>query len=187
MNNTSRRSFFSQLFEKSTPARTPAPRIVFSTPFIGEILLVPYNFAPRNWAFCNGQTLSISSNTALFSILGTTYGGNGQTTFALPNLNGQSPIGVGQGPGLPNYELGETLGAETHTLTVSEMPAQPTSFNEVMVHGTGGTQGTGLAKGGVLGNTAFNLSGSGQPVSNMPPYLVLNYIICLSGVFPPRP
>jgi microcystin-dependent protein len=181
---TSRRSFFSRLFNKPTPA--PMPRSVFADPYLCEILIVPYNFAPRGWAFCNGQLLNIASNAALFAILGTTYGGNGTTTFALPNLNGRAPIGVGQGPALPNYTLGQTTGAETHTLTVNQMPTQAISFNEIMVRGTGGTQGTGLAKGGVLGNTTLNVSGDGQAHNNMPPYLVMNYIIALQGVFPPR-
>jgi microcystin-dependent protein len=93
-----------------------------STPFLGMIILVPYNFAPRGWAFCNGQILSISQNTALFSLLGTTYGGNGQTTFALPDLRGRVPISSGQGPGLNDYTLGEVSGSETHTLLITEMP-----------------------------------------------------------------
>jgi microcystin-dependent protein len=93
-----------------------------SEPFIGQIILVPYNFAPRGWAFCNGQLLPIAQNTALFSLLGTTFGGNGQTTFALPDLRGRVPISSGQGPGLQDYDLGQVGGAETQTLTVSEMP-----------------------------------------------------------------
>src|SRR3954465_13916452 len=94
-----------------------------ATPFIGQISLFGGNFAPRGWAFCKGQLLAISQNTALFSILGTTYGGNGQTTFALPDLRGRVPIHFGQGPGLSSYALGETGGAETTTLTVNELPA----------------------------------------------------------------
>jgi microcystin-dependent protein len=93
-----------------------------SEPFIGQIILVPYNFAPRGWAFCNGQLLPIAQNTALFSLLGTTFGGNGQTTFALPDLRGRVPISSGQGPGLQDYDLGQVGGSETQTLTVSEMP-----------------------------------------------------------------
>src|SRR5688500_15190919 len=89
---------------------------------IGEIRLFAGNFAPRSWAFCSGQILSIAQNTALFSILGTTYGGNGQTTFALPDLRGRVPLSPGQGPGLPNYTLGQMSGETTHTLTQSEMP-----------------------------------------------------------------
>jgi microcystin-dependent protein len=94
-----------------------------STPFLGQIMLVPYNFPPRGWAFCNGQILSIAQNTALFSLLGTTFGGNGQTTFALPDLRGRVPISSGQGPGLQNYTIGEVAGSETKTLTQAEMPA----------------------------------------------------------------
>src|SRR6266568_2255274 len=90
-------------------------------PFLGEIILVPYNFAPQGWAFCEGQLLSIAQNTALFSLLGTTYGGDGRTTFALPDLRGRVPIHFGQGPGLPNYNLGDKAGEESHTLTQSEL------------------------------------------------------------------
>src|SRR3954467_10025114 len=93
-----------------------------SEPFIGEVRMFGGNFAPRGWAFCNGQLLSISQNTALFSLLGTTYGGNGQTTFALPNLQGRVPMHVGQGPGLTNRTQGEVAGTETHTLNANEMP-----------------------------------------------------------------
>ncbi len=93
-----------------------------SQPFIGMIILVPYNFAPRGFAFCNGQILSIAQNTALFSLLGTTYGGNGQTTFALPDLRGRVPVSSGQGPGLNNYDLGEVTGVETLTLNINQMP-----------------------------------------------------------------
>src|SRR5215211_5023310 len=93
-----------------------------SEPFIGQIMLVPYNFAPRGWAFCQGQIMSIAQNTALFSLLGTTYGGNGQTTFALPDLQGRFPNGAGQGPGLSSYTLGQVAGAESVTLTQQQMP-----------------------------------------------------------------
>src|SRR5450755_1620262 len=93
-----------------------------STPFLGMIILVPYNFAPKGWAFCAGQILLISQNSALFSLLGTTYGGNGSTTFALPDLRGRVPISSGQGPGLSNFNLGQVAGAESHMLTASEMP-----------------------------------------------------------------
>jgi microcystin-dependent protein len=92
-------------------------------PFLGMIILVPYNFAPQGWAFCAGQILPISQNTALFSLLGTTFGGNGQTTFALPDLRGRVPVGTGQGPGLSSYDLGQISGSENVTLTVNEMPA----------------------------------------------------------------
>src|SRR4051812_113885 len=94
-----------------------------STPFLGEIRMVGFNFAPRGWALCNGQILSIAQNTALFSILGTTYGGNGQTTFALPDLRGRVPVSAGQGPGLSSYDLGQVTGSENVTLTVQQLPA----------------------------------------------------------------
>lgn len=93
-----------------------------SEPFLGMVILVPYNFAPRGWAFCQGQILSIAQNTALFSLLGTTFGGNGQTTFALPDLRGRVPNSAGQGPGLANYDLGEVGGVENTTLTLLQMP-----------------------------------------------------------------
>ena len=94
-----------------------------SSPFIGQILTVPYNFAPKHWAFCNGQLLPINQNTALFSLLGTQYGGNGQTTFALPDLQGQVPVNFGQGNGLSQYEIGESGGESAHTLTEAEIPS----------------------------------------------------------------
>src|SRR6185503_17212020 len=94
-----------------------------SEPFLGMIIIVPYNFAPRGWAFCNGQILPIAQNTALFSLLGTTFGGNGQTTFALPDLRGRVPNSSGQGPGLSSYDLGQVGGVESETLTINQLPA----------------------------------------------------------------
>jgi microcystin-dependent protein len=164
-----------------------------SEPFIGQIILVGFNFAPRGWAFCQGQLLSIAQNTALFSLLGTTYGGNGQTTFALPDLRGRVPIGFGQGPGLQNYVLGQTGGQETHTLISNEMP----SHN----HGLGANSNDAVdsnpvnnfpAAQGAYANTAngqmspTQLTGGSQPHNNLQPYLVLNYCIALVGIFPSR-
>ena len=125
-----------------------------STPFLGMIILVPYNFAPRGWAFCQGQLLPISQNTALFALLGTQYGGNGQTTFALPNLQGRVPIGQGQGAGLSNYSLGQVGGVETVTLTVNQMPAH----THVITPG-------GLAATSRVKNAAGNRQ---TPVGNVP-------------------
>jgi microcystin-dependent protein len=166
-------------------------------PFLGQILLVPYNFAPRGWALCNGQILSIAQNTALFSLLGTTYGGNGQTTFALPDLRGRVPVGSGQGPGLASYDLGAVAGTETVTLLTSEMPA-----HNHMVQASNGYSaatpenafpGSDSATSiyDAAANTTMNpmmigAAGGSQPHENRQPYQVLNYIIALEGIFPSR-
>jgi len=165
-----------------------------SEPFIGSVILFAGNFAPRGWAFCDGQLLAISQNTALFSILGTTYGGNGVTTFALPDLRGRSPIGPRQGPGLSNHDLGETGGVETVTLNVNELPAhqhlQPASDAEQDTNRPGNAV---PARGGVYAGSGdgttldpTSIAGGNQPHQNRPPYLGLNYIIALEGIFPSR-
>lgn len=159
-------------------------------PFLGEIKICSFNFPPQGWAFCDGQFLPISQNQALFSILGTTYGGNGQTTFALPNLSGRSPIHVGQGVG-----LGQLGGETAHTLTVSELP-----MHNHTPMGSSATATLASPFGNVwaqasqnpfaaVPNTAMNpscitVTGGGQPHENMSPYLVLCFVIALSGIFP---
>ena len=166
---------------------------------IGEIRMFAGNFAPRNWALCQGQLLPISQNTALFSILGTTYGGNGQTTFALPDFRGRVPVGQGQGPGLPSVQLGEVGGEWSHTLTVNEMPAHnhvataPGSSAATSKSPSGAAPAftaSGSSYGpaadlamipGTIGNT-----GGSQPHPNVQPYLGMNFIICLFGVYPSR-
>jgi microcystin-dependent protein len=167
-----------------------------SNPFLGEIRLVPYNFAPKGWAFCDGQILSISQNTALFSLLGTTYGGNGQTTFALPDLRGRHATESGQGPGLSNISLGEVGGTETTTLLQTNMPAHThlMNANNGGPQTTDRPQGAVLTRGGVYAsspNTTMNpqtigIAGGSQPFSHRPPYLGLHYIIALAGIFPSR-
>ena len=171
-----------------------------SEPFIGEIFMGGYNFAPRGYALCQGQLLSISQNTALFSLLGTTYGGNGQTTFALPDLRGRVPMGWGQGPGLSPNSLGQVSGTETVTLLVTQMPAHNHLVNAVSEPGDGSSpQGTFLANSGALDKeykatgTMVNMNanavapaGGSQPHSNMQPYLVLNIYIAIEGIFPSR-
>ncbi|MDB6053818.1 MAG: phage tail collar domain protein [Verrucomicrobiales bacterium] len=172
-----------------------------ATPFIGEITLFAGNFAPRGWAFCNGQLLSISQNTALFSILGTTYGGNGQTTFALPDLRGRVPIHPGQGPGLSNYNLGQLGGTENVTLSTTQLPPHNHPVNAVAsggnqaspvgnlpaVESTGTSKDfsnaatTGQMSPGMIANT-----GGGSPVPVLQPYGCVNYIIALQGIFPSR-
>ncbi|TGE14486.1 phage tail protein [Hymenobacter elongatus] len=166
--------------------------------FVGEICVFPFNFAPTGWAFCNGQLLPISQNTALFSLLGTYYGGDGKSTFALPNLQGQVAVGQGQGPGLSNYDLGQQSGSSTVTLLTSELPAHTHTLaltystelgtlgspdNAYLAsNGSGEPQyepsGTGSSAGGAVSESA--------PHNNMQPYLALNYCIALRGIFPPR-
>jgi len=160
------------------------------TPFLGELKIISWNYAPKGWAFCNGQFLPINQNQALFSLLGTTYGGNGQTTFALPDLRGDIPIHVGNG-----FILGQQGGQEAHTLTQSEMPQHihvmsasdnnatapiPTMFAKT---NNGYAAPNNLTT--LLPTTVTNVGGS-QPHTNMQPYLTLNIIIALQGVFPSR-
>ncbi|MEO7305964.1 MAG: tail fiber protein [Ferruginibacter sp.] len=173
-------------------------------PFVAEIRIFPFNFAPHGWAFCNGQLLPISQNTALFSLLGTTYGGNGQTTFALPDLQGRAAMFDGQGPGLSLRDLGETGGSETITLLTTEMPVHTHVVNAKVAGGiaspTDMVWGTSSAAK-VAANFyapaapspvsmnpgALTVNGGNQPHNNMMPYLTLNFNIALQGVFPPRP
>src|SRR5688500_13970803 len=169
-------------------------------PFVAEIRIFPFSFAPVGWAFCDGQLLPISQNTALFSLLGTTYGGNGQSNFALPDLQGRAPMHPGQGPGLSLHDLGETGGSETVTLSESEIPVHShamrcatqdsadvgiVSNNSSFAQAVGGspyqtTQDTTLAP------EAIAPAGGDLPHNNLMPYLTLNFNIALQGVFPPR-
>jgi microcystin-dependent protein len=176
--------------------------------FISQISMFANNFPPRGWAFCNGQILSIAQNTALFSLIGTTYGGNGQTTFALPNLQGRVPIHPGQLAGGSNYVLGETSGTENTTLTSSQMPAH-THPTTVTIQSAASTQSPTTEPAGavLVGGTTFGIfapapdgtamnpgmatatvgvAGSSQPVSILQPFLCINFCICLEGVFPSR-
>lgn len=175
-----------------------------SNPFLAEIRIFAGNFAPTGWALCDGQLMPISQNTALFSLLGTTYGGNGVSTFALPNLQGAAPLGAGQGPGLSLRDLGETGGEQTVTLLATEMPAH--AHTVMAVDGAGdttsvagmawakaqvGRQATNLysARGTsppTMNPFAMSIAGGGLPHNNMPPYLTLTFIIALQGVFPSR-
>jgi microcystin-dependent protein len=165
-----------------------------STPFLGQITIFAGNFAPRGYAFCQGQILSISQNTALFSLLGTTYGGDGRTTFALPDLRGRVPVGAGQGPGLTAQSVGETSGQETVTLTTQQLPPHTHSIQVTNAPSdTSNPVGAVPAKGGSYSKgaptgTAANATqtGGGQPHSNLQPSLGLNYIIALEGIYPSR-
>ncbi|HEX9994322.1 MAG TPA: tail fiber protein [Acidimicrobiales bacterium] len=167
-----------------------------SEPFLGEIRLFPYTFAPRGWAFCQGQLLSIAQNTALFSLLGVTYGGNGQTTFGLPDLRGRVAMSSGQGPGLSNYVLGETGGEETVTLLQNQMPmhnhmvnassqASSASRPSGQFPSAGGAY-TGATDGSLMNPSMIGAAGGSQPHDNMQPYLTLNYCIALEGIYPSR-
>lgn len=167
-----------------------------SEPFLGEIRLFPYTFAPRGWAFCAGQIMSIAQNTALFSLLGVTYGGNGQTTFGLPDLRGRVAVSSGQGPGLSNYTLGQVAGTETVTLTTNEMPmhnhlvnassqASSASRPSGAVPSGGGAY-TGASDGTVMNPSMIGVAGGSQPHENLQPYLTLNYCIALEGIYPSR-
>lgn len=168
--------------------------------YIGEIRMFAGNFAPRNWALCDGQLLSIAQHTALFSILGTVYGGDGRTTFALPDLRGRVAIHPGNGPGLSSYRLGQTGGAETNTMTISQMPQHNHPVNAVAEDGNQSVPTRNLPAGtkvldkeysDATANTTMNPAmigeqGGGQPINNIQPYGTVNYIICLQGVFPSR-
>lgn len=167
-------------------------------PFIGEMLWVPFNFAPRGWARCDGQLLSINTNQALFSLLGTTYGGNGTTTFALPDMRGRVPINAGQGAGLSNYVQGQTGGETTHTLSINEMPAHNHGFQASTasanattpagnLYGQSGTMKPyGPNPGAAMSANAVSSTGGGAPHNNMMPYTALTCIIALQGIFPAR-
>jgi microcystin-dependent protein len=166
-----------------------------SQPFIGEIRLFGFNFAPRGWAPCQGQLLSIAQNTALFALLGTMYGGNGQTTFALPDLRGRFPMSFGQGAGLTNRTQGEMSGTETVTLTQGQMPPhnhplrstnQPSGTTRPAGNYPAGGGAYAAAADGTMAPDVVNVAGGGQPHDNIPPYLVLNYCIALEGIFPSR-
>lgn len=166
-------------------------------PFIGQIILFGGNFAPEGWAFCDGQLLFISQNQALFSLLGTTYGGDGEVTFGLPDLRGRVAMHAGSGPGLPTYPLGARGGEVEHTLATNEMPNHTHTVrtlaaegnsniptNAVLAKSGSGGYAIGTAPDTSLASNALANTGGGQAHNNLQPYLVLNYIIALEGVFP---
>jgi microcystin-dependent protein len=172
-------------------------------PFLGEIRIFAGDFAPEGWALCNGQLLPIAQNLFLFSVIGTTYGGNGQTTFALPNLQGSAPLMAGQGSGLTNRTINDRGGSTTVTLTQSQLPAHAHQVNASSLAGTrispaDGVWGAASVTRGqklysqnagtapLMRKDAFGSNGEDQPHNNLPPYLVLNFIIALKGLFPTR-
>lgn len=182
-------------------------------PFIGEVKLLAFQFAPKSYMSCAGQILAIASNTALFSLLGTTYGGNGSTTFALPDLQGRMPIGQGTGPGLPSHSMGEVSGSPTVSLMTSNIPAHvhtlnaarvslpanetsgsnnsavdsfPGNNNSVGVWAEAATPGMFMAPGAAVVSGTTDITGSNMPIGIMNPYLVMNYSIAIYGIFPSR-
>lgn len=159
------------------------------SPFLGAVIPFAGNFAPLGWAFCHGQIVSIAENSALFALLGTTYGGDGVTTFGLPDLRGRAPVSVGMGPGLStNYALGQMNGAETVSLNANQMPTHEHDLPNVKLRATGALK-TGLVEGGSLGtngNITYTNTGSTQAHENMQPFLAMNYIIAMEGIFPSR-
>jgi microcystin-dependent protein len=168
-------------------------------PFVAEIRIFPFNFAPKGWAWCDGQLLPLSQNTALFSLLGTTYGGNGKSNFALPDLQGRGPMHPGQGPGLSLHDLGETGGSETVSLLESEIPSHSHTLRATLDDADVAipTPARILAKSSAnmyfagAGNTSMAPeglapAGGDQPHNNMQPYLTFYFCIALQGVFPPR-
>ena len=167
-------------------------------PYLAQIILFAGNFAPRGWAFCHGQILPISQNQALFSLLGTTYGGDGRTSFALPDLRGRVPISQGTGPGLPSYSLGQKTGSHENFLTTNQIPphnhgvslpakeeANTDTPNGHFIAGAG-FDGFGTTSDTTMGALPQNNVGGNQPINNMQPSLGLNYIIALTGLFPSR-
>jgi len=171
-----------------------------SSPFVAEIRILPYNFAPTGWASCDGQLLPISQNTALFSLLGTYYGGDGKSTFALPDLQGSAPMHQGQGPGLSERFLGEQAGEQFVTLITSEMPVHTHTLGDSTKPATEASpDGQYVARGAGVGMydtnvqpttnldlQALALTGGSLPHNNMQPYLTVQYCIALQGIFPPR-
>lgn len=171
-----------------------------STPYIGEIRIYPYEFAPKGWAFCQGQTINIAQNTALFSLFATYYGGNGTTTFGLPDLQGRVAVHVGQGPGLSPYNLGQKGGVEDVTLNSQQIgphshPANCLNANGNQYQPLNGVWAVDAAQGKQYGTTkagttmAANIigpSGNNAPHNNIQPYMTLNYCVALAGIYPPR-
>lgn len=175
-----------------------------SEPFLGEIMMAGFNFAPRGWALCNGQLLSIAQNTALFSLLGTTYGGNGTQNFALPNLQGRTPMQQGQGPGLSSRQLGETGGVENVTLNSAQIPGHTHALKATTASATtaapegaiwavsGSRRSTtnlytnAAGAGAVMNSQVLAPVGSSQPHNNMPPFMTVSFCIALQGIYPSR-
>ncbi len=175
------------------------PAAAQAEPFVGQMMLVGFNFCPRGWALADGQLLPIEQNQALFALLGTTYGGDGRTTFALPDLRGRVALHQGTGPGLSARRIGEQGGSETNTLAVGNLPAHSHSLNALSANGTTPAPAGNLIAGAgreviygsgtpdaQMAGTAIGMAGGGQAVNNVQPYVVMNYCVALQGIFPSR-
>ncbi|OIN58240.1 phage tail protein [Arsenicibacter rosenii] len=172
-------------------------------PFIGQICIFGFNYAPQGWGLCNGQQLSISQNQPLFALIGNTYGGDGRTVFNLPDLRGRTPIGMGQGPGLSNYVWAQKGGSETSTLVVNNLPAHTHALNayaegpagnvagpkDALPANTGGLDPEYRTSGTLvqMSPQGVGMTGSATPFSNIPPYIALNFCIAIQGIWPQRP
>ena len=163
--------------------------------FIGQLMCVGFNYAPQGWALCQGQLLPIADNSALFSLLGTTFGGDGQTTFGLPDLRGRMPVGMGNGPGLSPYDIGQAGGTESVTLVAGNLPAHTHSVAASSADKNDASPANAFFSGGGAYNTAANATmnpsmvgpaGGNQPHENRQPVLGINWIIALEGIYPPR-
>lgn len=168
-----------------------------SQPYIGQIKIFAGTFAPAGWVFCDGRLLAIAENSALFALIGTIYGGDGQVTFGVPDLRGRLALNQGQGPGLSNYVIGQALGSETVTLTQTQLPAHSHSVSGNSAAGGTTPSGSSWAVGSLsaygpsatlqgMNPAGVTFSGGSQPHSNMMPFLALNYILSLFGIFPPQ-
>lgn len=188
-----------QVGKKSVDSNGNQKKVMDNDPFVGQIEMVGFNFAPVGWALCDGSLIAISTNEALFSLLGTTFGGNGINTFGLPDLRGRFPLGMGQGNGLTDRPIGEESGEENHTLISSEMPIHTHQVEASTSNGTSSTpsgnypavnnegiQHYATTANGTMSASMLTSAGSSQSHNNMPPFLAVNFIIATSGIFPAR-
>lgn len=191
---------FAQIGQKTIADTGGQKQVASADPYVGEIMMFAGNFAPFGWAYCDGSLIPISSNTALFSLIGTYYGGNGVSNFALPDFRGRVPVGYGSGPGLSSYEFGQSGGEEKHTLQTDEMPSHnhaayadvsngtsPSPSNNLPAVNNEGIEHYGSTQNGAMNANAIGATGGSQPHNNIQPYLSVSFCIATSGTYPSRP